>query len=322
LELDRIYEPIREDLEKVEQGLQKISHVDFAFLSQLIGHSLKGSAKRIRPALTLLSGKFYDYNLNLLLPMAMAVEIMHTATLVHDDAIDKSMVRRGKPTINKLWGEDKAVLLGDYLFAEAGAFTASTKNLRVINLFAETLRTISNGELNQAYNAFNLKQNREQYYQRIAKKTSSLFCMVTESGSALSQAPEESIHILIEYGYNFGIAFQVVDDVLDFIGSEEELGKPIGSDLAQGTVTLPIMLLLENYPEDESLRTLFESRSESTDKKHIIEMVRNSPAIIKECYQVAADFCGRACTNLKRLPENPARQSLIELADFTIRRKK
>jgi geranylgeranyl pyrophosphate synthase len=138
----------------------------------------------------------------------------------------------------------------------------------------------------------------------------------------LSQAPEESIHILIEYGYNFGIAFQVVDDVLDFIGSEEELGKPIGSDLAQGTVTLPIMLLLENYPEDESLRTLFESRSESTDKKHIIEMVRNSPAIIKECYQVAADFCGRACTNLKRLPENPARQSLIELADFTIRRKK
>jgi len=163
LELNTIYEPVEEDLVKVEDRLSSVSKVDFAHLSELLDHSLKNEGKRIRPALTLLSGKFYDYNLDYLLPMASAVELMHTATLVHDDAIDNSPVRRGRPTVNKLWGEEKAVLLGDYLFAEAGALTATTQNLRVIKRFAETLKTISSGELNQAFNAFNLEQSRPQY---------------------------------------------------------------------------------------------------------------------------------------------------------------
>ncbi|GAI29418.1 unnamed protein product, partial [marine sediment metagenome] len=268
------------------------------YLSTLLEHSLQSNGKRIRPALTLLSGKFYDYNLDYLLPMAAAVELMHTATLVHDDAIDNSLVRRSRPTINKLWGEEKAVLLGDYLFAEAGAFTATTKNLHVIKHFADTLKTISSGELNQAFNAFNLEQSRSQYLQRVAKKTASLFSLATESGAVLSQAPEESIQILIEYGHNLGIAFQIVDDILDFIGSEEELGKPIGSDLAQGTLTLPAILILEHYPEENPVKRLFSNRDEQDNIKLAIELVRNSP-ITQECYQVASDYCANACHNLK-----------------------
>ncbi|MFC1933288.1 polyprenyl synthetase family protein [Chloroflexota bacterium] len=322
MELSTIYELVQEDLVKVEDRLRSVSNVDFRHLSELLDYSLKSNGKRIRPMLTLLSGKFYDYNLDYLLTMATAVEIMHTATLVHDDAIDNSPVRRGRPTVNELWGDEKAVLLGDYLFAEAGALTASTQNLRAIKLFADTLKAISCGELNQAFNAFNLEQSRPQYFQRVSKKTASLFAMATESGAALSQAPEESIQILIEYGYNLGIAFQIVDDILDFIGTEEELGKPVGSDLTEGTLTMPAMLLLEHYPEDNPVKRLFGNRDDEGNIKLAIELVRNSPLIIQECYQIASDYCAKACHNLKLLPDNASRQSLIELAEFIVIRNR
>jgi geranylgeranyl pyrophosphate synthase len=321
LELSTIYEPVNEDLDKVEDRLRSVSKVDFPHLSELLDYSLRSSGKRIRPALTLLAGKFYDYNPDYLLMMATAVEVLHTATLIHDDVIDNSPIRRGRPTVYKLWGEEKAVLLGDYLFAEAGALTASTQNLRAIKLFASTLRTISSGEINQAFYAFNLEQSRSQYFQRIAKKTASLFAMATESAAALSQAPEESIQILVEYGHNLGIAFQIVDDILDFIGTLEELGKPAGSDLAQGTLTLPAILLLDYYPEENPVERLFRSRDEPDNIKRAIELVRNS-SIVSECYQVASDYCAKACRNLKLLPDNASRQSFFELADYIVSRKR
>ena len=320
MELSKIYEPVQEDLAKVEDRLRSVSEVDFPHLSEMLDYSLRSNGKRIRPILTLLSGKFYNYNLDYLLPMATAVEVMHTATLVHDDAIDKSLVRRRRATVYKVWGEDEAVLLGDYLFAEAGALTAATQNLRAIKLFAATLKAISSGELNQAFNAFNLEQSRSQYFQRVSKKTAALFSMATESGAALSQAPEESIQILIEYGYNLGIAFQIVDDILDVIGTEEEMGKPVGSDLAQGTLTLPAMLLLEYYPEDNPVKKLFQDRSRQENIGLAMELIRNS-SITQECYKVASDYCARACHNLNLLPHNAARQALVDLADYVLSRR-
>jgi len=286
-----------------------------------LDYSLKGGGKRIRPALTLLAGKFYDYNLDYLLPMAMAVELYHTATLVHDDAIDKSLVRRGRPTINKVWGEEKAVLLGDYLSAEAGALVATTQSLRAIKLFTKTLKTISSGELDQAFNAFNLEQTQQDYFQKISSKTASLFSLATESGAILSQAPEKSIQSLRDYGHNMGIAFQIVDDILDFIGTEEEMGKPIGSDLAQGTLTLPAMLLLERYPEDNPVKKVFQNEDRQKNIGLALELARNS-SIIEECYKVAGDYYSRACHNLEQLPDNASRQALFELAEYVIRRKR
>jgi len=321
LELSTIYQPIQEDLLKVENELRSVSEVDFSWLSKLLDYSLKGGGKGIRPALVLLSGKFYDYNLDYLLPMATAVELLHVATLVHDDAIDKSPIRRSRPTLYKVWGEDKAVLLGDYLFAKAGELTATTQNLRAVKLFAQTLRTISTGELAQIFSAFSLEQTYEQYIQRISHKTAALFNLATESGSVLSQAPEGSIKVLKDYGHNLGIAFQIVDDILDFIGTEEELGKPTGSDLTQGTLTLPAMLLLERYPEDNPVKRLFQNRDKQENIKLAIELVRNS-SIGEECYAVASDYCAKACCNLNLLPDSPSRQALIELADYVISRKR
>lgn len=321
MQLNTIYEPIQEDLAKVGSEISSISQVNFPWLSELLDYSLSGGGKGIRPALTLLSGKFYHYNLNTLLPMATAVELLHVATLVHDDAIDKSPIRRGKPTLYKVWGEDKAVLLGDYLFAKAGEFTAATRNLRVIKLFAQTLRTISTGELAQTFSAFSLEQTHEQYIQRISYKTAALFTLATESGSVLSEAPEESIVILNEYGYNLGIAFQIVDDILDFVGTEEELGKATGSDLAQGTLTLPAMLLLEHFPEDNPVKRIFQNGDKQKNIKLAIELVRNS-SIVEECYRIASDYCTKACRNLNLLPDNASRQALIELANYVVNRKR
>ena len=318
--VNKIYEPIQEDLVKFEDRLRSVSKVDFPWLSELLGYSLQGGGKKIRPALVLLSGKFYTYNLDSLLLMATAVELLHTATLVHDDAIDKSSVRRGRPTINQLWDEDKAVLLGDYLFAKAGELAADTQNVRVVKLFAQTLKTISSGELNQIFNAFNLEQTHQNYLQRISGKTASLFSLATESGAVLSQAPAKSIEALKDYGHNFGIAFQIVDDILDFIGTEEELGKPVGSDLAQGTLTLPAMLVLERYPEDNPIKRLFQNRDKQENIKLALELVSNS-SIVDECYTVASDYVTKACHNLDLLPPGASRQALAELAAYVVNRR-
>ena len=322
MELEIIYEPIQEDLLRVEDKLKSVSEVEFSHLSELLSYILSGG-KAIRPVLTLLCGKFYNYNLDLLLPMATAVELFHIATLVHDDAIDNSVVRRGRPTINSLWGQDRAVLLGDYLFAKAGELTATTQNLRVIMLFAQTLETISSGELNQSFNAFNLNQSREDYVQRIYSKTASLFCLATESGAILSQAPEESVKILRGYGYNLGIAFQIVDDILDFIGTEDEMGKPMGSDLTQGTLTLPAMLLLERYPEDNPVKRLFQNEGDREKNiKLAIELVRDDSSLIQQCYKVASEYCSKACRNLDLLPDTASRGALVKIADYVITRRR
>lgn len=280
---------------------------------------VQGSGKGIRPALTLMAGKFHSYNLETLLPMAAAVELMHTATLVHDDAIDKSSVRRGRPTINEVWGQDIAILLGDYLFAKAGEFVSDTRNPRVIKLFSQTLATISSGEISQFLGAFNLEQTREHYFGRISSKTASLFRLATESGAILSGLPERLVGALRGYGYNLGIAFQVVDDILDFTSDETVLGKPVGSDLAQGTLTLPAMMVLERYPQDNPVKMLFTERDPSKVTA-ALEVVRES-SIIKDCYEVAAEYSARACRHLEELPDNAHRRALVQLAEYVVRRQ-
>jgi octaprenyl-diphosphate synthase len=317
LELSQIYAPIQEDLSKVRDTLKSISRVDFAWLAEQLSHVVRETGKGIRPALTLLSGKSFQYDLTYLLPMAVSVELMHTATLVHDDAIDKASTRRGQRTINSIWGDEIAILMGDYLFAKAGEFVSDTQTPRVIKLFSQTLGTISSGEIVQWRAAYHVAQTRDDYFHRIYGKTASLFSLSTQSGAILSQAPEESVAIMKEYGDNLGIAFQIVDDILDFTSTEEAMGKPVGSDLIQGTLTLPAMMLMERNPVDNPIRKFLESR----DKKHVaqaIQMVLDSD-IVGECYKVAREYRDRACRNLKSLPKVESRKSLLNLADYIIR---
>ena len=320
MNLNDIYEPIRDDLEKVEQSLDMVADVDGPLLAQLLKYTLKNGGKRIRPSLTLLCGKFYQYDLSLLVPMATAVELLHSATLAHDDIVDNSPVRRGKPTVSRAWGQDEALLLGDYLFAKAGSLVASTRNLRVIKLFAQTLMTISSGELRQIGIIFDLKQAHDIYYDWISAKTASLFSTATESGAVLSQAPEDMIEAMKDYGHNFGMAFQIIDDVLDFIGEEAEMGKPSGSDLSEGAITLPSILFAESHPEDNLIKSVIGNK-DANSVALAVEEVRNSP-VIGECLAIASDFCSRACRALEKLPDNSSRQALVGLATYIIQRRK
>ncbi len=318
MELNQIYAPIQADLDRVRDTLRSISHVDNAWLSGQLDYLVKETGKGIRPALTLLAGKSHLYDLNYLLPMAVSVELMHTATLVHDDAIDKAMTRRGQATINSIWGNEIAILMGDYLFAKAGEFVSDTQTPRVIKLFSQTLGTISSGEIGQFRGAFRLERSRDNYFRRIYSKTASLFSLATQSGAILSQAPESVVAVMKSYGDNLGIAFQIVDDILDFTSTEAIMGKPVGSDLAQGTLTLPSLMLLERYPEDNPIQKLFETKNNENVAK-AIQMVLDS-SIIDDCYQIAWEYRDRACDQLELLPDEVSRRSLQDLAEFVVKR--
>jgi geranylgeranyl pyrophosphate synthase len=320
VKLSEIYRPVQRDLKKVEQSLEDIAAANFFLLAQLLDYTLKAGGKRVRPALTLLSGKFYVYDLSLLVPMAAAIELLHTATLVHDDIVDNSPVRRGRLTVSRAWGQSSALLLGDYLFAKAGSLVAGTGNLRAVKLFSETLMTISSGELKQTAVSSEMARLRDYYFAWIGAKTACLFSTSTESGAILSQATEEVIQSVGNYGYNLGMAFQIVDDVLDFIGDEEELGKPVGSDLREGTLTLPTIIFAEYYPEDELVKDFFGKR-DAEGVTTAVERIRNSQ-VINDCLSLAAEFCLKARHAAEKLPDSRARKSLIDLTDYIVERRK
>jgi octaprenyl-diphosphate synthase len=252
--------------------------------------------------------------------MAAGVEMLHTATLVHDDTVDDSAKRRGKPTASKMWGGGTAILAGDYMFSQAAEFVARTGNLRVIRLFARTLMTLCKGELDQIFSSFNHNQSRQSYFKRISNKTSSLFSTATESAGILSEAPEKAIQAMRSYGHDLGMAFQIVDDILDFTADEEKLGKPVASDLAQGTLTLPAILLNERYPKESPIAGLFRGEERQRSLELALEMIHDSD-IIPECYSVARGFASEACQAAEAFPESSSRKALLRIADHVVSRE-
>jgi geranylgeranyl pyrophosphate synthase len=320
MSLNDIYKPVAADLKKVERELNSISNVEIPLLAALLEYSVLSTGKRIRPAFTLLSGSFFNYSLQKLVPMSVGVELLHAATLVHDDIVDNSELRRNKPTVRHAWGENAALLLGDYLFAKAASFVATTGNLRVIKLFAQTLMTISGGELAQINVMFDTRRARKHYYDWIGAKTACLFSTATESGAILSDAPEEVITALKNYGYYFGMAFQVIDDILDFTGKESELGKPVGSDLSEGAVTLPSIIFAEKYPEEPVIQQIIDNK-DTGKVSAAIEKIRRSSAI-DECKEIASGFSQNAIKQLEILPDNSCRQALHGIVGFMLERKK
>ncbi len=314
------YEPASKDLEQVRTMLLGFPNVPYPWLSRLLSHVLgDGSGKMLRPTLTILSGKCLGYRADLHISMAASLELLHTATLVHDDAVDSSSLRRGKATLNALWDAPTSVLVGDYLFALAAELAAGTGNLDVIRLFARTLMDICKGELEERHFAYRTDVTRDQYYKRIALKTASLFSAATESGALLSQAPTDHTTAMRDYGHLLGMAFQVVDDILDFVGDERQMGKPVGSDLLQGTVTLPALLLLERQQEDNPIAAMFQGPGHEGDLSKAVSLIRNS-SIINESYVVAHDFQDRACQALRDLPHSPFKQALLDIAAYSVQR--
>ena len=317
-----LYGPVQEDLRLVEDALDQIKHVEsFPALSKMLAHVLAASGKRLRPAIALLAGQFGEYNIDVHVPLAASIELLHTATLVHDDVIDASPSRRGRPTANELFTNSVAVMLGDYMFAHSAELISRTDNTKVVRLFAHTIMAIAGGELHQDMSAYDYGQDTIKYFGRIEGKTASLFATSAEGGAMVARCSAEEQESLRTYGLNVGMAFQIVDDILDFAGDEAEMGKPIGSDLMAGTLTLPALILMERHPKDNPIKKAF--RTKTPKSEHVAEavyMILNSD-ILNESYAVARDFRDRALAALQPLPNTPARSSLEDIAEYVLDRR-
>lgn len=310
--LRHAYEPVEDALERVKNALLALAGGQSPFLTEILEHVLDTKGKRVRPAITLLCSRFYPNDGETVEVMASAVELLHIASLIHDDTVDNSDIRRGRATISNRWGENAAVLLGDYVFATSATFVCDTGNIQVIRRFSETIMELSAGELQEIEESYGFAQRREGYLERIYKKTASLFTTAAESGAVLSGAPRPVCSALKAYGYYLGMAFQIVDDILDFDATRQEVGKPVGNDLAQGIVTLPAIIALERQGSDGVLGVFLKRSGDDGIMKHAIASVQQ-PAVIEESYGVAADFCDRALDSLEILEANTARDSLEDL---------
>lgn len=320
MRVQTLYGPVQEDMVLVEATFDLIKQVDLAPLAAMLDHLLSAGGKRIRPGLALLGGTFGDYDLDRIVPLAASIELLHTASLVHDDVIDNAPTRRGRATANSLYKNAVSVMIGDFLFAHSADLVARIGDPRVVRLFARTLMRIVTGELDQDIGAFDASKRVSDYLARIGGKTAALFGAACEGGAMAAHAPESYLEALRDYGFNLGLAFQIVDDILDFIGDEAVMGKPAGSDLMQGTLTLPSLLLMEQSPGSNPITRLFGARRNKAQLlDEAVEAVRSSDAI-ERSQRIAEEYADRAVAAIGELPDTPAHDTLMDLSRYVLER--
>jgi geranylgeranyl pyrophosphate synthase len=312
---------VQDQLQFVEQRIREQAGEDHhPDLRSALEHILSAGGKRIRPTLGLLVGNMLGAPEEKLITLGASVELLHTATLVHDDLIDGALLRRGIPTLNARWSPAATVLTGDFLFARAAKLAAETDYLPLMKLFADTLAIIVNGELTQMFSARGVI-NRDNYYQRIYAKTASLFEMAALAAAMVSTEEEETRAAMKVFGYEVGMAFQVVDDILDFTGEQSAVGKPIGSDLLNGLVTLPAIYFAESNPKNEDVLSLPEGGWKDTERvQRLVDSIRQSEAI-QQAMDEARQAVSRALKSLSDAPISPEKEALENLAKFIVDRK-
>ena len=325
-----ILEPLAADLELVEDKMREPVHPEYPQLAMVLQGLLDSGGKRLRPALALLSGRLYSAEKERLVSLAASVELLHTATLVHDDLIDGALVRRGSETLNARWSAGATVLAGDYLFARAASLAAETKNVRVMDIFAETLMTICTGELRQIFDRNDVPQLADEqgwetalkrYDLRINAKTASLFAAATEAAAVLGDAPEDEVIALRDYGRLLGAGFQIIDDVLDFRGEQDVLGKPVGSDLREGIVTLPVLYYLRAHPDDENIAAVIRKGDQDPLVRQVVAEVRESGAV-DQALERARAMIRQSQQSLEPLPDGESKETLFALADYAVSRQR
>jgi geranylgeranyl pyrophosphate synthase len=309
-------------LARMESTLGQLAQSDDAILAPMLSTVLPGSGKRLRPALALLVAQLGNGSTDpeALNQMAVGVELLHTASLVHDDIVDESDTRRGGATLYARVGNALAVLVGDYLFSQAAQACVATGNLDVVRLFAQTLGAMAQGQIDDANRQLGGRHgwetlSRERYYRTIGGKTASLFVLACKGTGLLVGLGASEVEALRIYGENLGLAFQVFDDILDFTATEQELGKPVGSDLRAGTITLPVILMRDHALADGRVRSAFQS--EDVDLQ--VRLVQESGAI--DLAQREADtLVSTARSALRALPSGVERDALDALAAYAITR--
>ncbi len=322
LPLSQIFEPIRADLEKVDRefGRQVESQVD---LIPKIGKYIQMSGgKRIRPAVLLMAARLTGYQGERAILYAAVVEFIHTATLVHDDIIDDSELRRGRLAVHSRWGNDITVLLGDYLYIKSMALALTYDTLDIVRLLCDVTLRMIEGELYQLTKNGDADITEEQHFDIIRRKTAYLFGGCAQIGGMLGKVSEEQAQALREYGFNLGIAFQLVDDLLDFTGDAVALGKPIGADLREGKMTLPLIHLLQQREEvgERIVRDIIASRSVSEAQWSELLRILKEHRSTDYAYRRASEFAERAKKPLYAFPPSSERNALLALPDYVLSR--
>jgi heptaprenyl diphosphate synthase len=318
---EELLDPVVADLQEFERRLVDSIAADLGPMASAMEHIVKAGGKRLRPALVILSGRLGSADRDSIFNIAMGIEFIHTATLVHDDLIDNSPTRRGIRTIHEALGPNPAIIIGDYYFAKGANLLSSIGSPAIDAAISHAVMTICMGELLQMTSRFDYDQSLESYYRKIERKTATLVGTCCLSGGIVSGQSEEAVQTLRRYGHNLGMAFQIVDDVLDYVASSDEMGKPVGADLRQGTVTLPLMLALHDADAGPALRRALASTDLSdSGYDEVVRLVRESPAI-DAAERHAHDFAARARDELVAFPESEARTTLERICDYVVERR-
>lgn len=328
--LSRLFDGIQPDLDQVDATFKERATSGLDILHSASMHALGSPGKRLRTALTLLSGKLNTYRFDKLLPLSVAFEMVHLATLIHDDIVDKALTRRGNPTVNALWGDNIAILLGDYYFAKTAGLIADINENRIDHLFSNTVATVCEGTIMEMMTAGRIDLTLKSYYEKIQHKTACLIAACCKGGAIVSGASVEQVDLLYAYGMNLGIAFQIIDDILDYTEDQATIGKPAGNDLRQGMVTLPLIYALQDHSRNghhqqvQHLlnRSAYEQSPEDVEEdiRAVVSWVVNNGSI-QHARDDAFAYAQTARAALHHFPPSTDRDVLDELIDFVVMRK-
>ncbi|RFU66075.1 heptaprenyl diphosphate synthase component II [Peribacillus glennii] len=319
MKLTTLYSDLNTDLKIIEKELEASIQADSPVLRQASVHLLQSGGKRIRPVFVLLAAKFGNYDIHVIKNAAIVLELIHMASLVHDDVIDDSDLRRGAPTIKSKWDNRIAMYTGDYIFARSLEVMSNIKNPLAHQLLAHTIVEVCKGEIEQIRDKYDFNQNLRTYLRKIKRKTALLIASSCQLG-AIAADVEENIHKhLFRFGYFVGMTYQITDDILDFTATEKELGKPAGGDLRQGNITLPVLIAMK----DPAIKARVERVHENTSKEELAELLQliNTSGAIEKAAELGNAYLQKAFEVLAELPANRAKKTLYEIAKFIGKRK-
>lgn len=311
-----ILQEISSDLDYVEKELHRYALSSQTLLGESSESLVEAGGKRLRPAFVLLSGKFSQYDLQHLCQLAVAVELIHMGTLVHDDVIDDAATRRGRPTVRVQWGDSIALQTGDYLFAQALKIVAQYGNQEIFHILSRVSLEMCEGEIEQINSIGDTSIGLRKYLRRIQRKTAFLISACCTIGAMVGNGSSDLIWHLKKYGYCLGMAFQITDDILDFIGSEDVFGKPVGSDLRQGIITIPVIYALQDQLRGPRLRDIINKDiKKENDWDEVFVLIEETGAL-KASQQLCDRYLQKAKDELEFLPDLPPRQVLLAITDF------
>jgi heptaprenyl diphosphate synthase len=304
------------NMEIIERKLYDVLSDSKGPVREMCSHIMEAGGKRVRPLLVLNSGLIFGDLTEELTNAAVAAELIHMASLVHDDIIDESGLRRNKPSINKLWGNHYAVLCGDYLFAKAFGILSNKRLIKSMDYMVHAIQSMCQGEILQASDRFSCNINMKTYYERISMKTAIFLECCCKSGAAVAGTDKTNRKIIGEYGLNMGLAFQIVDDILDFCGDTKVMGKPKGEDLLQGTITIPVIFMLRDKTNKLLIEKIMRNREVSEEEINEISIILGETGCIKESFRVAQAHVNRAKYCLSLLPKSEYNEFLNNFADM------